>query len=129
MGRRRHQPRGHHLLGGVRIGPGGHQGRDASVPARPPPFGDYLCAPDSEIHHIHGTSGTTGTPTAFAVSRHDWDTIANNHARIMWGMGLRPGDTVFIAAVFSLYLGSWGALSGAERLHCKAFPFGAGARA
>lgn len=92
-----------------------------------PPFGDYLCAPDSEIHHIHGTSGTTGTPTAFAVSRHDWDTIANNHARIMWGMGLRPGDTVFIAAVFSLYLGSWGALSGAERLHCKAFPFGAGA--
>ncbi len=92
-----------------------------------PPFGDYLCAPESEIHHIHGTSGTTGTPTAFALSRADWDVVANNHARIMWGMGLRPGDTVFIAAVFSLYLGSWGALSGAERLHCKAFPFGAGA--
>ncbi|MBC7596025.1 MAG: phenylacetate--CoA ligase family protein [Kineosporiaceae bacterium] len=91
------------------------------------PYGDYLCVPDSEIYHIHGTSGTTGTPTVFAIGRGDWDTIANNHARIMWGMGIRPGDTVFVAAVFSLYLGSWGALAGAERLRCKVFPFGAGA--
>jgi phenylacetate-CoA ligase len=92
-----------------------------------PPFGDYLCVPDSEIFHIHGTSGTTGRPTAFGVGRADWRTIANAHARIMWAMGIRPGDMVCVAAVFSLYLGSWGALAGAERLHCKAFPFGAGA--
>lgn len=92
-----------------------------------PPFGDYLCSPESEIHHIHGTSGTTGRPTAFAVGRGDWDAISNAHARIMWGMGLRPGDTVFVAAIFSLYLGSWGALAGAERLNARAFPFGAGA--
>ena len=26
------------------------------------------------------------------------------------GHGIRPGDTVFIAAIFSLYMGSWGAL-------------------
>ena len=38
-----------------------------------------------------------------------------------------PGDTVFVAAIFSLYMGSWGAMTGAERLRCKAFPFGAGA--
>src|SRR5207244_981911 len=30
-----------------------------------PPFGDYLCIPESEVFHIHGTSGTTGRPTAF----------------------------------------------------------------
>lgn len=92
-----------------------------------PPFGDYVCIPDSEIHHVHGTSGTTGRPTAFAVGRTDWRAIANAHARIMWGMGMRPGDMVCVAAVFSLYLGSWGALAGAERLGAKAFPFGAGA--
>jgi len=92
-----------------------------------PPFGDYLCIPDAEIFHVHGTSGTTGRPTAFAVGRDDWRAIANAHARIMWGMGLRPGDMICIAAVFSLYLGSWGALAGAERLRAKAFPFGAGA--
>ncbi len=95
--------------------------------ARTPPFGDYLGIPESEIFHIHGTSGTTGRPTAFAIGRDDWRAIANAHARIMWGMGMRPGDTICVAAIFSLYLGSWGALSGAERLGAKAFPFGAGA--
>lgn len=92
-----------------------------------PPFGDYVCIPETEIFHIHGTSGTTGRPTAFAIGRDDWRAIANAHARVMWGMGIRPGDMVCVAAVFSLYLGSWGALAGAERLRAKAFPFGAGA--
>lgn len=95
--------------------------------ARAPLFGDYVCVPQAEIHHLHGTSGTTGKPTAFAIGRSDWDAIANAHARIMWAMGIRPGDTVFIAAIFSLYMGSWGTLAGAERLRCKCFPFGAGA--
>ncbi|MEP6655747.1 MAG: phenylacetate--CoA ligase family protein [Betaproteobacteria bacterium] len=95
--------------------------------ARAPRFGDYTCVEDDEIHHIHGTSGTTGRPTAFAIGRSDWDAIANAHARILWGMGVRPGDMVFIAAIFSLYMGSWGTLSGTERLHAKSFPFGAGA--
>ncbi len=92
-----------------------------------PPFGDYLCVDDAEIFHIHGTSGTTGRPTAFAIGRQDWNAIANAHARIMWAMGLRPGDMVCVAAILSLYMGSWGALAGAERLGAKAFPFGAGA--
>src|SRR2546430_163071 len=91
------------------------------------PFGDYLCIPESEIFHVHGTSGTTGLPTAFAVGRNDWRNIANAHARIMYGIGIRPRDMVFVAAIFSLYMGSWGALAGCERLGCKAFPFGAGA--
>ena len=92
-----------------------------------PPFGDYLAVPESEIYHIHGTSGTTGRPTAFAIGRNDWRAIANAHARIMWAMGMRPGDVICIASIFSLYMGSWGALAGAERLGAKAFPFGAGA--
>jgi phenylacetate-CoA ligase len=95
--------------------------------ARAPMYGDYLCVPEAEIHHVHGTSGTTGRPTAFGIGRDDWQAIANAHARIMWGMGIRPGDTVFIAAIFSLYMGSWGTLAGSERLCCKSFPFGAGA--
>jgi phenylacetate-CoA ligase len=92
-----------------------------------PPFGDYLCIPDADVFHVHGTSGTTGRPTAFAIGRNDWRAIANAHARIMWAIGVRPGDMVCIAAVFSLYMGSWGSLAGAERLGAKAFPFGAGA--
>jgi phenylacetate-CoA ligase len=95
--------------------------------AKAPPYGDYLCIRESEIFHLHGTSGTTGRPTVFAIGRDDWKAIANAHARIMWAMGIRPGDTVCIAAIFSLYMGSWGALAGAERLGANVFPFGAGA--
>ena len=95
--------------------------------ARAEPFGDYLCIPESQVHHIHGTSGTTGRPTAFAIGRDDWEIIANNHARVMWSMGIRPGNIVFIASIFSLYMGSWATMLGAERLRAKCFPFGAGA--
>ena len=102
-----------------------HDLREAQ--ARAPSFGDYLCIPEHEIYRIHGTSGTTGNPTVFAIGKNDWDAIANAHARIMWGMGLRPGDTIFVAAVFSLYMGSWGTLIGSERLGARSFPFGAGA--
>ncbi|MCZ6722219.1 MAG: phenylacetate--CoA ligase family protein [Alphaproteobacteria bacterium] len=94
---------------------------------RAEPFGDYLCVPEAEVHHIHGTSGTTGRPTVFALGRADWDAIANAHARVMWSFGIRPGDIVFVGALFSLYIGSWGIMLGAERLRTKCFPFGAGA--
>ena len=94
--------------------------------ARHEPFGEYLCVPENEIAHLHGTSGTTGRPTAFGISARDWNSIANAHARVMWSMGIRPNDTVFIGSFFSLYMGSWGALIGAERLGARVFPFGAG---
>lgn len=90
------------------------------------PFGSYLCVRPEEVARIHGTSGTTGKPTVFAIGRDDWKRIANAHARVMWGFGIRPGDTVFLGSFFSLYMGGWGALVGADRLGCTAFPFGAG---
>ena len=91
-----------------------------------PPFGSYLCVDPSEIVRVHGTSGTSGRPTAFGWTRDDYERIAEAHARIMWSFGLRPSDTVFIGSIFSLYVGSWGALAGVERLGATAFPFGAG---
>jgi phenylacetate-CoA ligase len=94
--------------------------------AEHPPFGSYTCIEPEDVVRVHGTSGTTGRPTAFGIGHDDWRAIANAHARIMWGMGIRPADTVFIGSVFSLYMGSWATLSGAERLGAAAFPFGAG---
>jgi phenylacetate-CoA ligase len=92
-----------------------------------PPFGSYLCIDRAEVARIHGTSGTTGKPTAFCVGKDDWRRIANAHARVLWAMGIRPHDTVFIGSFFSLYMGSWATLAGCERLGATAFPFGAGA--
>ena len=94
--------------------------------AEHPPFGSNLCIPKNELARIHGTSGTTGKPTAFGVGKGDMARIADAHARIMWSFGVRQDDVVFIASFFSLYWGSWGALLGAERLGATAFPFGAG---
>jgi len=91
-----------------------------------PPFGSNVCVPAEAIGRVQGTSGTTGKPTAFAVSKGDMARMAEAHARIMWGFGMRQEDIVFIGSFFSLYLGSWGALMGSERLGAAAFPFGAG---
>jgi len=91
-----------------------------------PPFGSNLCIPRAKIARIHGTSGTTGKPTAFGIGKGDIARIAEAHARIMWSFGMRPDDSVFIGSFFSLYMGSWGALLGVERLGATAFPFGAG---
>ncbi len=96
--------------------------------AAAPPFGDYLCIEPAEVARIHGTSGTTGRPTVFGIGADDWGRIAEAHARILWGAGLRPGDRILICSFFSLYLGSWGALAGGERLGATVFPFGAGAQ-
>src|SRR6266446_4259823 len=94
--------------------------------AAAPPFGDYLCIEPSRVARIHGTSGTTGRPTVFGIGAEDWQRIAEAHARILWGTGIRPGDRILICSFFSLYLGSWGALAGSERLGAAVFPFGAG---
>lgn len=90
------------------------------------PFGSYLCVSTEEVKHVNGTSGTTGRPTAFGITERDWRSIANAHARVLWAMGVRPHDTVLIASPLSLYMGSWGAYIGAERLGARVFPFGAG---
>ncbi|MET0699569.1 MAG: AMP-binding protein [Mycobacterium sp.] len=90
------------------------------------PYGSYLCIDPIDVSHIKGTSGTTGRPTAFGISQDDWIAIGNAHARVMWGMGIRPDDVVLIGSPLTQYWGSWGAYSGAERLGAAVFPFGAG---
>jgi len=91
-----------------------------------PPYGDYLCIERTQVARIHGTSGTTGRPTVFGIGAEDWERIAEAHARILWAAGIRPQDLVLLCSFFSLYLGSWGALAGVQRLGATAFPFGAG---
>lgn len=91
-----------------------------------PPFGDYLCIESADVSRIHGTSGTTGLPTIFGIGVDDLERIGEAHARIMWGAGLRSEDRIMICSFFSLYVGSWGALKGGERLGATMLPFGAG---
>ncbi len=91
-----------------------------------PPFGDYLGVDISNVARIHGSSGTSGKPTLYALSRNDWDYIADIMAQGLYTCGVRPGDIVQLATVYSLFMGGWGALLGVERLGATAFPLGAG---
>jgi phenylacetate-CoA ligase len=94
--------------------------------AEHPPFGSYLGCQAVDICRVHGSSGTSGKPTLYAISRDDWDYIADVMAQAFFTCGVRPGDVVQLATVFSLFMGGWGSLLGIERLGATAFPIGAG---
>jgi phenylacetate-CoA ligase len=91
-----------------------------------PPFGSYLGVASDEIARVHGSSGTTGVPTLYALSRRDWAYTADVMAHGFYTAGVRRSDTVQLATLFSLFMGGWGALAGCERIGANVFPIGAG---
>jgi phenylacetate-CoA ligase len=92
--------------------------------AEHPPFGSYLGVEPSEVFRIHGSSGTSGTPTLYGVSKSDWKRAAETFAMTQWAMGVRPDDTVHITFPFSLFFAGWGVLAGAERTGATCLPIG-----
>ncbi|WP_078428070.1 phenylacetate--CoA ligase family protein [Alkalihalobacterium alkalinitrilicum] len=90
-----------------------------------PIFGSYAGNfSEDEIARIHGSSGTSGTPTFYRVSKDDWNRAADVHAMAQWAAGIRPNDIMQIAFPFALFFGGWGVLQGAERIGATAFPTG-----
>lgn len=93
--------------------------------AEHPPFGSYLGVPPEQVWRIHGSSGTSGTPTVYGVAREDWDRAAEIFAITHWAMGVRPGDVVHFAFPFGLFFGGWAMLYAAETVGATCFPLGA----
>jgi len=90
-----------------------------------PPFGSYAGdVPDGEVMRIHGSSGTSGTPTLYRVGRSDWERAAELGALAFWAVGVRPDDVCQIGFPFSLFFGGWGVLQGLERIGATCFPLG-----
>ena len=89
------------------------------------PFG-LLAVDEDQIARIHASSGTTGTPTVVAYTKHDLDIWASVVARSIRAAGGRPGDTVHIAYGYGLFTGGLGAHYGAERLGCSVVPMSGG---
>jgi phenylacetate-CoA ligase len=91
-----------------------------------PPFGSYTgdVGPD-DVARIQGSSGTSGHPTFYRVSRCDWDRAADAGAMALWTAGVRPCDVAQIGFPFSLFFGGWGVIQGLERLGATCFPLGA----
>jgi phenylacetate-CoA ligase len=92
------------------------------------PFG-LLAVNEDQVARLHASSGTTGTPTVVAYTRHDLDVWALVVARSIRAAGGRPGDTVHVAYGYGLFTGGLGAHYGAERLGCTVIPASGGATA
>jgi phenylacetate-CoA ligase len=93
--------------------------------AQHPPFGSNAVANAEGIARVFGSSGTTGVPTLYALSKDDWSRAADVQAMALWGMGLRPGDLVQMMFPFSMFMGGWALLHGMEHLGASIFPIGA----
>jgi phenylacetate-CoA ligase len=90
-----------------------------------PVFGSY--AGDFEqddIQRIHGSSGTSGVPTFYAVSRKDWERSREVTALAMWAAGARPCDIAQVGFPYSLFFGGWGPTQGFEAIGTTIFPLG-----
>ncbi|WP_245633844.1 phenylacetate--CoA ligase family protein [Amycolatopsis jejuensis] len=92
--------------------------------AEHPPFGSYLGVAPAELARIHGSSGTSGIPTMYGISRRDWERSAEVCRIALWSAGVRPDDIVQISFPFGLFLGGWGLLQACEVLGACAFPVG-----
>lgn len=89
------------------------------------PFG-FLAVPRSQLARIHGSSGTTGTPTFVAYTKNDLTTWAELCARFLVAGGLQPEHTVQIAFGYGLFTGGFGLHYGVERVGAAVIPAAAG---
>ena len=91
-----------------------------------PPFGVILAAPEERAIRYHMTSGTTGsTPLRVLDSMKDWEWIAEMWCYGLWGFGVRPADTLFVAFGYATFIGFWGLHYAGEKLGCLVLPGGA----
>jgi phenylacetate-CoA ligase len=91
-----------------------------------PPYGPMLAVSPERAIRYHMTSGTTGsTPIRVLDSMKDWEWIAEMWCYGLWGFGVRPADTLFVAFGYSTFIGFWGLHYAGEKLGCLVLPGGA----
>jgi len=79
--------------------------QEASTEEHGNPYALLACAPREKIIRINSTSGTTGIPTLYTLTRHDVDIVNEMHARKYWRAGIRPGDVMLQALSLSMFTG------------------------
>ena len=89
------------------------------------PFG-LASVPLTECVRLHSSSGTTGNPTVILHTQKDLDEWANQVARNLWMVGLRPDDVFQNSSGYGMFTGGLGFQYGAERLGMLTVPAAAG---
>ena len=94
--------------------------------AEHPPYGELPVVGGEGAIRIHTTSGTTGRDPLRALdSRKDWAWIAEMWAYGIWGCGVRPSDTSYIAFGYGSFIGFWGLHYSMEKIGVLNVPGGA----
>lgn len=88
------------------------------------PYGLITCAPLERIVRINATSGTTGVPTLYTLTRRDVKTLNEMHARKYWRAGLRPGHVVLQALSLSMFTGGLPLSDGLQAMGLCVVPVG-----
>jgi len=92
------------------------------------PYGIITCAPLNKIIRISSTSGTTGTPTLYTLTKNDTKIITELHARKNWRMGLKPGHVVLHALALSMFTGGVPVIDAMQEYGLCVVPVGAEAK-
>ena len=91
-----------------------------------PPYGEIPTIGGDGAIRVHTTSGTTGRgPLRALDSRKDWAWIAEMWCYGIWGCGVRPGDTSYIAFGYGSFIGFWGLHYAMEKMGVLNVPGGA----
>jgi phenylacetate-CoA ligase len=91
-----------------------------------PPYGALPTIGGEGAIRVHTTSGTTGRgPLRALDSRKDWAWIAEMWAYAVWGCGVRPTDTAYIAFGYGSFIGFWGLHYAMEKVGILNVPGGA----
>jgi phenylacetate-CoA ligase len=97
-----------------------------SSQAAHPPYGEIPVGGPSGAIRVHTTSGTSGSSPLRALdSRKDWAWIAEMWSYGLWGCGVRPSDTVYVAFGYGSFIGFWGLHYAVEKIGALNVPGGA----
>ena len=90
-----------------------------------PPFGTFQG--DMAACRIQSSSGTTGLPKPFFLTRQDWDVISNLWARRLSAQGVTAQDRVQVSLTYSLFIPGFTSTEGIMKLGAMVIPVGSGA--
>lgn len=87
----------------------------------------FLTVPMEKVARFMATSGTTGQPITFGMTKADWEVLLPfQMARILSAAGVRPGQRAYQGYGYGLWIGGPALDVGFAALGCTNFPLGPG---
>ena len=87
----------------------------------------YLTVPIEQVERFVATSGTTGLPVTFGMTKNDLNgLLAQQMRRLLTAAGVRKGDRAYQGYGYGLWIGGLALDIGFSALGCTNFPLGPG---